>query len=38
MFFLVAVPERQFPVSVRNTGISSKSSMFLIPQSEDNRI
>lgn len=35
MLFLVAVSEREFPVSVRNSEISSKSGMFLIPQSED---
>lgn len=38
MLFLAAVSEREFPVSVRNIEISFKSSMFLIPQSEDNKI
>lgn len=38
MLFLVTVSEREFPVFVRNTEISFKSSMFLIPQSEDNKI
>lgn len=37
MLFLVAVSERIFPVSVMNIEIS-KSSTFLIPQFENNKI
>lgn len=38
MLFLAAVPEREFPVSVRNIEISSESGMFLILRSEDSKI